>query len=237
MMPALQLLWESLPLYGAGLLLTLELVATSLLFGGMLALPLAILRCSSQVYLSRPVWLYTYFFRSTPMLIQLMAIYYGLGQLEWMQAQWDQGNAFWLLFREPFFCAALAFTLNTCAYTTEMLAGAMRTTAHGEIEAGLALGMSRFTLLRRVVLPAAMRRCLPAYSNEVILMLQGSAIASAVTLMDLTGAARAVNSRFYAPFEAFVLVGLIYFLLSLTLAWLFRKAERKWLVHLQPRPA
>lgn len=232
---SLALLQENLPLFANGLLLTLQLVGTALFFGGLLALPLAALRCARHRLVYGPVWLYTYFMRGTPMLIQLLAIYYGLGQLEWMQDRWNEEHAFWLLFREPYFCACLALTLNTCAYTTEMLAGAMRSTPHGEVEAALASGMSRLTLLRRIVFPSALRRCLPAYSNEVILMLQGSAIVSAVTLVDLTGAAREVNARFYAPFEAFILVGLVYFLLTLALNWLFQRAEHRWLAHLPSR--
>jgi arginine/ornithine transport system permease protein len=237
MMASLDLLRANLPLYGAGLLVTLELVAIALLVGGALAIPLALLRCARQRALSAPVALYTYLVRSTPMLVQLMAIYYGLGQLDWMQRQWANEQAFWLLWRDPFFCAALAFTVNTCAYTTEILAGAMRSTPHGEIEAARALGMSNALLLRRIVLPGALRRSLPAYGNEVILMLQGSSIAGAVTLIDLTGAARAVNARHFAPFEAFLFAGLCYFLLTLALSALLGQAERRWLAHLQPRRA
>jgi histidine transport system permease protein/arginine/ornithine transport system permease protein len=180
-----------------------------------------------------PVAAYTWFFRGTPMLVQLLLIYYGLGQFPWMQAQWEAGNAFWLLFREPYFCALLAFALNTGAYTTEIIAGAMRNVPHGEIEAAKAVGMSRFVMLRRILLPSALRRAIPAYSNEVILMLQGSSIASAVTLVDLTGAARNVYSKHFAPFEAFVFAGLIYMALTFALVGLFQLAERRWLAHLR----
>jgi histidine transport system permease protein/arginine/ornithine transport system permease protein len=221
--------------YLAGAWLSLHLVGLSCLIGLTLAIPLAVLRVGRNRWLAGPVGVYTYFFRGTPMLVQLLLIYYGLAQFQWLQEQWQAGNPFWLLFREPYFCALLAFALNTCAYTTEIIAGSIRNVPNGEIEAAQAVGMSHFTLLRRIVLPSALRRAIPAYSNEVILMLQGSAIASAVTLVDITGAARNVYSRHFAPFEAFIFAGLIYVVLTFALVGAFRLAENRWLAHLRPR--
>ncbi len=228
---------DSLPQYASGLWLTAQLTVLSLVAGLILAIPLAVMRISPRRAVSGPVWVFTYFFRGTPMLVQLLLIYYGLGQFEWIQAQWQAGNAFWLIFREPYGCALVTFTLNTCAYTTEILAGALRTTPHGEIEAAQACGMSRLTMLRRILIPGALRRALPAYSNEAIFMLHGTAIASTVTLMDLTGAARNAYSQHFAPFEAFIFAGLLYLTLTFALVGLFRLAERRYLAHLQPRKA
>ena len=228
---------DSLPQYASGLWLTAQLTVLSLVAGLILAIPLAVLRISPRRAVSGPVWVFTYFFRGTPMLVQLLLIYYGLGQFEWVQAQWQAENAFWLIFREPYGCALVTFTLNTCAYTTEILAGALRTTPHGEIEAAQACGMSRLTMLRRILIPGALRRALPAYSNEAIFMLHGTAIASTVTLMDLTGAARNAYSQHFAPFEAFIFAGLLYLTLTFALVGLFRLAERRYLAHLLPRKA
>ncbi|HQU90127.1 MAG TPA: ABC transporter permease [Denitromonas sp.] len=228
---------DSLPQYASGLWLTAQLTVLSLVAGLILAIPLAVMRISPRRAVSGPVWVFTYFFRGTPMLVQLLLIYYGLGQFEWIQAQWQAGNAFWLIFREPYGCALVTFTLNTCAYTTEILAGALRTTPHGEIEAAQACGMSRLTMLRRILIPGALRRALPAYSNEAIFMLHGTAIASTVTLMDLTGAARNAYSQHFAPFEAFIFAGLLYLTLTFALVGLFRLAERRYLAHLLPRKA
>ncbi len=223
----------SLDQYLEGLWLTLHLVALSCAIGLAVAVPLAVARVSRSPVVYGPVAAYTWFFRGTPMLVQLLLIYYGLGQLEWMQAQWEAGNPFWLLFREPYFCALLAFALNTCAYTTEIIAGSIRNVPHGEVEAAKAVGMSSFVMFRRILLPSALRRAIPAYSNEVILMLQGSSIASAITLVDLTGVARNVYSKHFAPFEAFVFAGLIYMVLTFALVGLFQLAERRWLGHLR----
>ncbi len=183
---------QNLQLYWTGLLATLELLAISLIAGGLLTLPLTLMRVSSNRWFSAPVWLFTYVVRGTPLLIQVYFIYYGIAQLEWVQALWDTVWP-WTLFKDPFFCAVLAFTLNTCAYTVEMLAGAIRETPVGEIEAAQAAGYSHWAMMFRLVLPSAMRRTLPGYSNEVVMMLHATSLASVVpSLYDLTNAAYAI---------------------------------------------
>jgi arginine/ornithine transport system permease protein len=221
---------ESLPSYGSGLVTTLALLALSLGFGLAAALPLSVMRASSRRWLWMPVWLYTYAIRGTPMLVQLFLIYYGLAQFDAVRA-----SVLWPWLSSAWFCAVLAFAVNTCAYTTEMIAGAIRATPHGEVEAARAYGMSWALAMRRIVLPSALRRCLPAYSNEVILMLQGTSLASVVTLSDLTGAAREMNSHYFLPFEAFITAGAFYLALTFVLVALFRRAEARWLAYLQPR--
>lgn len=228
---------ENLALYWDGLVNSMVLLAVSLIVGGVLAVPLAVARVSSHRVISGPVWVFTYVMRGTPLLIQVYLIYYGLGQMEYIQARWNDIWP-WTWFKEPMFCAILAFALNTCAYTVELLAGAMRDTSHGEVEAAQAMGMSRWTCMRRIVLPSAMRRSLPGYSNEVIMMLHATSLASAVpALLDITGAARQIYADFYIPFEAFLTAGAIYATLTLMLVGLFKLAERRWLVHLAPRKA
>ena len=221
---------SSLPLYLSGTVVTLKLLVVALVAGLIVAVPLAILRASANGWLSRPVWLFTYIFRGTPLLVQLFIIYYGLAQFSWMRE-----SVLWPLFSSAWFCAMLAFAINTCAYTTEIIAGAILATNNGEVEAAKAVGMSPFTLYRRILLPSALRRTLPAYSNEVIMMLHGTSLASIVTLMDITGAAREVNSRFYLPFEAFITAAGFYLALTFTLVALFHLAEKRWLLHLAPR--
>ncbi|MBA4340642.1 MAG: amino acid ABC transporter permease [Methylibium sp.] len=221
---------ENLPLYLSGAWTTLQLLLISLSLGLLLAIPLAVLRSLPSPWISRPIWFYTYVFRGTPMLVQLFLIYYGLAQFEWVRE-----SLLWPWFSSAWFCVCLAFVLNTCAYTVEIIAGAIRALPHGEIEAAKSLGMSRWVMLRRIVLPSALRRALPAYSNEAIFMLHGTALASIVTLMDLTGAARQVNATYYIPFEAFITAAVFYFLMTLVLVGLFHKAEARWLKPLMPR--
>jgi arginine/ornithine transport system permease protein len=221
---------DSLPIYLRGALVTLELLVAALVLGLAGALPLAMLRSLPWPWLSRPVWLYTYAIRGTPMLVQLFLLYYGLAQFEAVRA-----SPLWPWLSSAWFCAVAAFALNTCAYTTEIIHGAMKAVPAGEIEAAQALGMSRWVTLRRIVLPSALRRSLPAYGNEVVLMLHGTSLASVVTLADLTGAAREVNSTYYLPFEAFITAAVFYLLITLALVSLFRAAERRWLQPLLPR--
>ena len=221
---------DSLPIYLRGALVTLELLVAALALGLAGALPLALLRSLPWPWLSRPVWLYTYAVRGTPMLVQLFLLYYGLAQFEAVRA-----SPLWPWLSSAWFCAVAAFALNTCAYTTEIIHGAMQAVPAGEIEAAQALGMSRWVTLRRIVLPSALRRSLPAYGNEVVLMLHATSLASIVTLLDLTGAARDVNSRFFLPFEAFITAAVFYLALTFVLVALFHRAEARWLAYLQPR--
>ena len=221
---------ESLPTYWQGLLTTLQLLALALAFGSLAALPLGVMRASSRRWLMAPVWCYTGLVRGTPLLVQLFLVYYGLAQFDAVR-----DSPLWPWLSDARLCAVLAFGLNTCAYTTEMIAGAIRATPHGEVEAARAFGMPWAMRMRRIVLPSALRRCLPAYSNEVIMMLHGTSLASTVTLLDLTGAAREMNSRFYLPFEAFVTAAVFYLALTFVLVALFRCAEARWLAYLQPR--
>lgn len=221
---------DSLPLYFSSVLVTIKLLAVALAVGLAFAIPLAVMRASQNKWLSRPVWCFTYFFCGTPMLVQLFLIYYGLAQFVWIRESFV-----WPWFSSAWFCAAFAFALNTCAYTIEIIAGAIRSTNAGEIEAAKSMGMSRWVMIRRILLPSALRRALPAYSNEVIFMLHGTSLASIVTLMDLTGAAREMNSTFYLPFEAFLTAGAFYLVLTFILVGLFHLAEKRFLVHLRPR--
>ena len=221
---------SNLGLYFSGLWTTIWLVITALVLGLLLAVPLGVMRTSPNPLINGPVWAYTYFFRGTPLFIQMSMIYFGMAQFEAVKA-----SIFWPLLKEAWFCAVLAFTLNTAAYTAEIVRGTILATPRGEIEAAKACGMSPGLMLRRVLLPSAFRRALPAYGNEVIFMLHGSAVASLVTIADLTGVARLINSRFYAPYEAYLTVAAFYAALTFLIVWVFRRLEHRWHAHLRPR--
>ena len=216
--------------YWGGFVTTIQLVFLSLLFGTLLAIPLGILRTSKNPWINKPIWLYVYFFRGTPLIVQLFLIYYGTAQIESIKGTWlwDQVLA------EAFYPCLVAFVLNSAAYTTEIIRGAINNTPKGEIEAAKAYGMSWAIRMRRIILPSAFRRALPTYANEVIFMLHASAIASVVTIVDLTGAARDIYSRFYAPFDAFLFVAAIYLCITLVIIFTFQHIENKVLAHLRP---
>lgn len=220
---------DTLMHYWSGLVTTIQLVFLSLLIGLIIALPLGILRTSRNPFIRFPIWAYVYFFRGTPLLVQLYLIYYGTAQIKGIQ-----DTIFWNILSEAFYPCLFAFVLNTAAYTTEIIRGAIEATPKGEIEAAKAYGMSAAKRMMRIILPGAMRRGLPAYTNEVIFMLHASSIASVVTIVDLTGAARDIYARYYAPFEAFLFVAAIYLCLTFTLIYTFRKIEDRIMAHTRP---
>jgi arginine/ornithine transport system permease protein len=225
------LIWRSLPDLAGGLVVTIQLTAVTILGGIALAVPLGILRASRWKWISRAIWVYTYFFRGTPMLIQLFLIYYGLAEFKLIKT-----SPLWPFLREGYWCCLLAFTLNTAAYTIEIVAGAIRNVPHEDIETAKALGMSDWTRMRRIVLPVAFRIMLPAYTNEVIFILQSTSLASLVTVLDLTGAARVIIARTFAPYELFVTIALIYLALTYLMLWGFRRLEGRWYRHLGTAP-
>ncbi len=212
----------NLPKLIEGAVLTLELVALGLLGGAALALPAGLLRVSPRWWLRAPAFAYIFFFRGTPLLVQIFLVYYGLGQFETVR-----DSVLWPILREPYWCAIIAFALNTGAYTAEILRGAIQAVPVGEVEAATAFGMSRALSLRRIILPRAFRIALPAYGNEVILMLKGSALASTITLLDLTGMARTIIARTYMPVEIFLAAALIYLGMTFVFVQLYRLVERR----------
>ena len=216
----LRLVWNSAPELAGGLLVTIQLTVLTILGGIVLSVPLGILRNSRQPMISRPIWAYTYFFRGTPMLIQLFLIYYGLSQFKAIRS-----SGLWFILREGYWCCLIAFTLNTAAYTIEIIAGALRNVPAQDIEAAKAMGMSNLTILRRITFPIALRILFPAYTNEVIFILQSTSLASLVTVMDLTGVARVIIARTFTPYEFFITIGLVYLCLTYLTLWLFRHVE------------
>ncbi|MDD0974021.1 ABC transporter permease [Pseudomonas fontis] len=214
----------------SGLAMTLWLFIITMLLGFCLSLPLALARVSRQVWLRWPVELYTYLFRGTPLYIQLLICYTGLYGLEVVRdhALLDQ------FFRNALNCTLLAFVLNTCAYTVEIFAGAIRNIPHGEIEAAQAYGLHGWRLNLFVILPAALRRSIPAYSNELILMLHATSLAFTATIADILKVARDANAATFLTFQAFGVAALLYMLLSFALVGAFRLAERRWMRFLVP---
>lgn len=215
-------IWEYMPRLIDGMWVTLELVIISAILGILLALPLALMRTSRKLWVMSLPWAYIYFFRGTPLLVQIFLVYYGSSQIPLIR-----DSFMWELFKEPYFCAIFAFTLNTAAYSAELIRGAIQSIPRGELEAADALGMSPTTKVRRIILPRAFGIVMPAYGNELILMLKGSALASTITLLDLTGAARTIIARTYTPLEIFLAAGVIYLLLAACMIGAFRLIETR----------
>lgn len=219
--------WE---LFLTGIGYTILICAVSLVVGGLLSLPLAVVRAYRTPILNPIVWAYVYVFRGTPLLVQLYLIYYGLGQFEGVRE-----SVFWPILRDPLWCTLISFVLNTAAYTTEIFRGAIEAIPFGEVEAAKACGMSSRQRTTRIVLPNALRRALPAYSNEVIFMLHGSVVASTVTIVDILGAGRTLNSKHYLAYEGFVAAAILYMILVYFITIGFKVWEKHWHAHLRPR--
>ncbi|MQP66773.1 ABC transporter permease subunit [Niveispirillum sp. SYP-B3756] len=218
----MDMILSSLPSLASGAWLTLQLVALSLALGLLLSVGVALARLSGSVLLRAPAVAFIFLFRSTPLLVQIFLIFYGAGQFVAVR-----DSFLWPVLREPYWCAIIALTLNNAAYTGEILRGGIQAVSFGQIEAARALGMHRLLLFRRIVLPQAFRQILPAYGNEMIQMVQATSLASTITLMELTGAARAVASRSFQPVEMFVIAGLFYLAMNFAIAQAVRWGEKR----------
>ncbi len=220
------LLIEYAPRLLSGAVMTLKLTFISVLIAAMLALPLALVRRSGSRYLQGPVRLYISFFRGTPLLAQLFLVYYGSGQFRPELTE----LGLWWFFRDPFYCAILTFSLNSAAYQTEILRGGLQAVSRQEVEAGMAIGMSKGLLYRKIILPHAYRIAFPALGNEIILMLKGSAIASVITLLDLMGHTRRVFSQTF-DMSVYVWAALIYLLVTTLFVLVWRRMEHRMTRH------
>ncbi len=219
----LDLMVSSFPKLLNATLITLKLLSLSLIFGLILGLFFAILRLNKNIFLNKFSYFYSYVFRGTPLLVQIFIIYFGLGQIEFLRSSF-----LWIILKEPYWCAIIAFSLNTGAYTSEILRSAFETINKGFIEAGDSLGISKNIIFYKIQIPIAIRQSLPAYGNEIILMLKGTSLASTVTLMDLTGVAKYIISTTFKPIEVFIVAGGIYLFITFIIHNFIRYLEKKY---------
>ena len=217
------LMAASLPKLLSAAVITLKLLSLSLFFGIFIGLIFAILRLNKNPIINQFAYGYSYVFRGTPLLVQIFIIYYGLGQIEYFRSTF-----LWVIFKEPYWCAIIAFALNTGAYTSEILRSAFQTIKPGIIEAGRSLGISNNIIFYKIQIPVAIRQSLPAYGNEIILMMKGTSLASTVTLMDITGVAKHIVSTTYKPLEVFLMAGGIYLFMTFLIHNLIKYLEKKY---------
>ena len=219
----LSLMATSLPKLLSAAVVTLKLLSLALFFGLIIGLIFAILRLNKNPIINKFAYGYSYVFRGTPLLVQIFIIYFGLGQVEYFRSTF-----LWVVFKEPYWCAIIAFALNTGAYTSEILRSAFETIKPGIIEAGKSLGISNNIIFYKIQIPVAIRQSLPAYGNEIILMMKGTSLASTVTLMDITGVAKYIISTTFKPIEVFMVAGSIYLFMTFLIHNLIKYLERKY---------
>ena len=204
-------------------IVTLKLLSVSLIIGLFIGLFFAVLRLNKNIFINKFAYGYSYIFRGTPLLVQIFIIYFGLGQIEAVRSSF-----LWVVLKEPYWCAIIAFALNTGAYTSEILRSAFQTIKPGIIEAGKSLGISKKEIFYKIQIPIAIRQSLPAYGNEIILMLKGTSLASTVTLMDLTGVAKYIISTTFKPIEVFIVAGGIYLFMTFIIHNVIKFLEKKY---------
>tara|TARA_B100001175_G_scaffold120762_1_gene102761 strand:+ start:717 stop:1391 length:675 start_codon:yes stop_codon:yes gene_type:complete len=218
----IDLIITSFPKLLGGALITLKLLSASMFFGIFIGLFFAILRIKNN-FLSKIAYGYSYVFRGTPLLVQIFIIYYGFAEIDLIRETF-----LWEAFKEPYWCAIIAFALNTGAYTSEILRSAFETIKIGYIEAGKSLGISKKLIFYKIQIPIAIKQSLPAYGNEIILMLKGTSLASTVTLMDITGIAKYIISTTFKPIEVFIVAGSIYLFMTFIIHNLIKFLEKKY---------
>ena len=219
----LGLMINSLPKLLNAAVITLKLLSVSLIIGLFIGLFFAILRLNKNILINRFAYGYSYVFRGTPLLVQIFIIYFGLGQIEYLRS-----TVLWVILKEPYWCAIIAFALNTGAYTSEILRSAFQTIKPGIIEAGKSLGISNKVIFHKIQIPIAIRQSLPAYGNEIILMMKGTSLASTVTIMDLTGVAKYIISTTFKPIEVFIVAGGIYLFMTFIIHNVIKFLEKKY---------
>lgn len=219
----IDLIITSFPKLLGATLITLKLLLISLIIGVFLGFFFAILRMNKNIFINQFAYGYSYIFRGTPLLVQIFIIYFGLAQLEWLK------NSFlWIILKDPYWCAIIAFSLNSGAYTSEIFRSAFQTIKPGMIEAGKSLGISNKIIFYKIQIPIAIRQSLPAYGNEMILMMKGTSLASTVTLMDITGVAQKIISTTFKPIEVFIIAGSIYLFMTFCINYLIKLLEKKY---------
>ena len=218
-----ELMINSFPKLLNAAVITLKLLSTSLIIGLFIGLFFAILRLNKNIFINKFAYGYSYLFRGTPLLVQIFIIYFGLGQIEYLRSTF-----WWVILKEPYWCAIIAFALNTGAYTSEILRSAFQTIKPGLIEAGQSLGISNKIIFLKIQIPIAIRQSLPACGNEIILMMKGTSLASTVTLMDLTGVAKYIISTTFKPIEVFIVAGGIYLFMTFIIHNVIKFLEKKY---------
>ena len=222
------LIYKNFFLVLLGLDNTLLLLLISLPIGFILALLFALGRVSKITFLSRTIASYIFVIRGTPLLVQIYLIYFGLGSVKFIRESF-----LWYALKEPFWCGVIALTINTVAYGAEIFRGGIQSIEKSQVESGLSLGFGKFLLLRKIILPIAIRKVLPSYGNELILMVKATSLVSLTTYMEMTGIARKIMAKTFAPVEAFIAAGVLYLFLNFLMVQFVKYLEWKYNPHLR----
>ncbi|MDM5331115.1 amino acid ABC transporter permease [Neobacillus sp. CF12] len=204
----------SMPYILEGILVTLKIVILAGILGFILGIILSLFKISKLKYLGWFADVYTSIFRGTPLVLQLMLIYYGSPQLLGYQI-------------EPYTAAILSFALNSGAYISEIIRAGIQAIDKGQQEAAMALGVPYTKMMWDIILPQALKNILPALMNEFITLTKESAIVTTIGVMDIMRRSYQVGAENYSFFEPLLIAGLIYYLMVVTLTFLGKAVERR----------
>ena len=219
------LIYESFLDILKGLGASLEIIILSLFLGLLLSVGIVMMRLTKNIVLNSFSRSFVFVIRGTPLLVQIYFIYYGLAQFTAIRESF-----IWIVLKDPFWCGVLALTINTSAYTSEIIRSGLNSIIKGQAESAVAFGMNKFQAFKRILLPQAIRQSIPAYSNEIILMIKASSLVSVITIMEMTGIARKIISKTFAPIEVFIAAGIIYLALNYLVTVIFKKIEKKYTI-------
>ena len=212
---------EYLAVIAQGIPTSLLLTVVALFIAFFLALGLTFLLSIGNKLVKSAVNLFLVLFTGTPLLVQFFLIYAGPGQFQWLV-----DSPLWGLFSNAWFCAALALALNSAAYSTQLFHGAVKALSNGQWESCAAFGLSRMQTLK-ILIPYALKRALPSYTNEIILVFKGTALASTITIMDIMGYARQLYGTEYDALTIYGIAGGIYLIITGIATLLLRQLENK----------
>ena len=212
---------DYLSVIAQGIPTSLLLTFASLLIAFLLALLFTFILAMGNRWLKSAVNFYLVLFTGTPLLIQIFLIYSGPGQFEFITQ-----SPLWSLLSNAWFCAMLALSLNSAAYSTQLFYGAVKAIPKGQWESCAALGLSRVQTLK-ILIPYALKRALPSYTNEIILVFKGTSLASTITIMDIMGYARQLYGTEYDALTIYGIAGGIYLLITGIATLVLRKVENK----------
>lgn len=213
--------YEYLKIIVQGIPTSLALTVVALIVAFILAVFFTFLLSLNNKVLKSAVKIFVILFTGTPLLVQFFLIYAGPGQFQWIVE-----SPLWGLLSDAWFCAMLALALNSAAYSTQLFHGAVKAIPKGQWESCAALGLSRLQTLK-ILIPYALRRALPSYSNEIILVFKGTSLASTITILDIMGYARQLYGTEYDALTIYSIAGLIYLIITGLTTLLLRQLETK----------
>lgn len=196
-----------------GLTMTIPLTVISFSFAMVIAVIAALIQFAHVRVLTPLMRFYIWVVRGTPLLVQLFVVFYGLPGVG--------------ILLDPFPAAVLVFSINEGAYCAETMRAALESVPYGQIEAGYCVGMNYVQIMRRIVLPQALRTAFPPLSNSLIAMVKDTSLAANITVMEMFMATQRIVARTYEPLALYVEVGLIYLLFSTALTWVQRAGEKR----------